>query len=207
MNGKNKSPGRKWWMGWPAFFWILSGAVIVDLVWLMIAAKMGMGFGFFAGSDSTPPGLIIDGAAVFCGAVLLAFLVFWTRPLFAWPFIRIRGWLRWLFKWLSAFALLVALFYAEEDWRGKRNWEQYKRAAEAKGERFDLSSRTTRISFSRRSSPIAASPALTGTGLVPIPQTPMPGVAWRFGSMPAPTGNPGPRTGLRATGHLAEESI
>ena len=127
-------------MGWPAFFWILYGAVIVDLVWLMIAAKMGMGFGFFAGSDSTPPGLIIDGAAVFCGAVLLAFLVFWTRPLFAWPFIRIRGWLRWLFKWLSAFALLVALFYAEEDWRGKRNWEQYKRAAEAKGERFDLSS-------------------------------------------------------------------
>ncbi len=32
---------------------------------------------------------------------------------------------------------LVALFYAEEDWRGKHDWEKFKRAWEAKGERFD----------------------------------------------------------------------
>jgi hypothetical protein len=41
---------------------------------------------------------------------------------------------------LAGLALVLALFYAEEDWRGKRDWEQFKRAAEAKGERFDLSS-------------------------------------------------------------------
>ena len=35
-------------------------------------------------------------------------------------------------------ALFLALFYAEEDWRGKRDWEKYKRAAEATGERFDV---------------------------------------------------------------------
>ncbi len=31
------------------------------------------------------------------------------------------------------FAALVALFYAEEDWRGKRAWENYQREQEAKG--------------------------------------------------------------------------
>jgi hypothetical protein len=39
---------------------------------------------------------------------------------------------------LACLATLVALFYTEEDWRGKRAWEQYKRQLEAKGERLDL---------------------------------------------------------------------
>ena len=34
---------------------------------------------------------------------------------------------------LGGFALLIALFYAEEDWRGKRAWEYCKRELEAKG--------------------------------------------------------------------------
>ena len=32
---------------------------------------------------------------------------------------------------------LIAILYAEEDWRGKRAWENYKREWEAKGEKFD----------------------------------------------------------------------
>ncbi|MDB6068231.1 MAG: hypothetical protein JWR26_4439 [Pedosphaera sp.] len=42
---------------------------------------------------------------------------------------------------LFAFACLVtliAVFYVEENWRGKRAWENYKREWEAKGEKFDL---------------------------------------------------------------------
>jgi hypothetical protein len=35
---------------------------------------------------------------------------------------------------------LIAIFYTEEDWCGKRDWENYKRLAEARGERFDLAS-------------------------------------------------------------------
>lgn len=35
---------------------------------------------------------------------------------------------------------LILLFYAEEDWRRKRDWERYKREWEAKGERFDFKS-------------------------------------------------------------------
>ena len=41
---------------------------------------------------------------------------------------------------VAGLAVLIALFYAEEDWRGKQDWELFKRAAEAKGERFDFSS-------------------------------------------------------------------
>src|SRR5688500_18460202 len=44
-------------------------------------------------------------------------------------------------KILSAFILLlllIAAFYLEENWRGKRAWEKYRTEMEAKGERFEL---------------------------------------------------------------------
>ena len=55
--------------------------------------------------------------------------------------------MRWLCSWrtlrriLAGLAMaitLIALLYAEENWRGKRAWENFKREWEAKGERFDL---------------------------------------------------------------------
>jgi hypothetical protein len=50
-----------------------------------------------------------------------------------------RGWriLRRILIALAVLATLVALLYAEEDWRGKRAWENYKHEWEAKGEKFD----------------------------------------------------------------------
>jgi hypothetical protein len=50
-----------------------------------------------------------------------------------------RGWriLRRLLITAAILATLLAAFYAEEDWRGKRAWENYKREWEAKGEKFD----------------------------------------------------------------------
>lgn len=56
---------------------------------------------------------------------------------------------RWLFSWrilkrcllaLGFFLALIPLFYAVEDWRGKRAWEKYKHEWEAKGEKFDFAS-------------------------------------------------------------------
>jgi hypothetical protein len=38
---------------------------------------------------------------------------------------------------LAVLATLIAIFYTEEDWRGKRAWETYQREWEAKGEKFD----------------------------------------------------------------------
>jgi hypothetical protein len=53
-----------------------------------------------------------------------------------WLFSR-RTVQRFLFG-VACLATLIALFYAEENWRGKRAWMQFKRACEAKGEQFDV---------------------------------------------------------------------
>lgn len=39
---------------------------------------------------------------------------------------------------LAALATLAAVLITEENWRGKHDWENYRRAAEARGERLDL---------------------------------------------------------------------
>jgi len=39
---------------------------------------------------------------------------------------------------LACFITLIALFYAEENWRGKHAWENFKREWEAKGEKFNF---------------------------------------------------------------------
>src|SRR5437867_3298519 len=53
----------------------------------------------------------------------------------------------WLFTWRIARRLLIALawivtvavlFYAEENWRGRRAWDEYRQTLEAKGEQLDL---------------------------------------------------------------------
>ena len=57
-----------------------------------------------------------------------------------------RRFFRWLFSWrtvrraligLAALATLLALLVTEEDWLGKRAWENYRHEWEAKGEKFD----------------------------------------------------------------------
>jgi hypothetical protein len=42
-------------------------------------------------------------------------------------------WLRRILLGVAVFATLIAIFYTEEDWRGKRAWENCKRELEAKG--------------------------------------------------------------------------
>jgi len=46
---------------------------------------------------------------------------------------------RWRYQlgFLAAFALTIALFYAEENWRGRRAWENSKRELEAEGFKLD----------------------------------------------------------------------
>jgi hypothetical protein len=59
-----------------------------------------------------------------------------------WPLMRLLFWRQWrrTLLGLVCIATVIALFYAEEDWRGKRDWEKFKREWEAKGEIFDLAS-------------------------------------------------------------------
>src|SRR5271157_2193687 len=59
------------------------------------------------------------------------------------PAVR-KGFFRHLMSWrgalflLAALITLVALLLAEENWRGARAWQNYKREMEAKGEHFDI---------------------------------------------------------------------
>ena len=76
------------------------------------------------------------GCALCLAVSVPAFILAWIPPvrrLFSWV-------LRWRFVVLGCLVTLVALFYAVEDWRGRRAWQDYKHAGEAKGERFDLAS-------------------------------------------------------------------
>lgn len=48
--------------------------------------------------------------------------------------------LRWGLIGLAVLVTLATVLVTEENWRGKRDWENYKHAAEARGERLDLAS-------------------------------------------------------------------
>ncbi len=67
------------------------------------------------------------------GGILLGIVCF-IRWVWCW-----RNFKRTLFG-LACLFTLIALFYAEEDFRGKRAWNNFKQEWEAKGEHFDLAS-------------------------------------------------------------------
>ena len=61
-------------------------------------------------------------------------------------FPTFRRLFRWLFSWrtirrclfaLACLATLLALFYAEENWRGRRAWNKYRQELETRGEQLD----------------------------------------------------------------------
>ena len=75
---------------------------------------------------------------------IVCFVVSFPAFILAWipPVRRLFSWLlRRKLLALVCLATLVALFYAVEDWRGRRAWQNYKRAREAEGEWFDIASR------------------------------------------------------------------
>src|ERR1700761_1801876 len=66
------------------------------------------------------------------GGLLVGLIYFFVVWVCCW-----RNFRRFVFG-LVCLVTLIALFYAEEDWRGKHDWEAFKHKWEAKGERFDL---------------------------------------------------------------------
>lgn len=93
-------------------------------------------------------GLAIAGLAF--GAVDLPYSLKWLLAVaFALLAVFLLGFLRWINSWLhfkrflfgaACLGTLIALFYAEEDWRGWHAWSQFKQTWEAKGEHFEFSS-------------------------------------------------------------------
>ena len=69
------------------------------------------------------------------GIFALPLAVWWIRRKLT-PH-RQKSVLHWSVGILAGFCILVGLFYAEENWRGRRAWENFRREWEARGERFD----------------------------------------------------------------------
>ncbi len=128
MNEKPKSIWKKSWTGWRGLLlgWLMLTAALtaIFLVWLMAM-----------GRPMAKSGEEIRLFGVIWAAVTMVFVI--------------ATCIRWLCCWrnlkrsffaLACLATLIALFYAEEDWRGKHAWEQFKREWEAKGEKFDYAS-------------------------------------------------------------------
>ena len=138
MNEEPKSFWKKSWKGPRAFlFWLLIVSLAALLVAVLIAAVTAVRTTLFDRHS---------GLKDFAGYTL--FVMFWFIVAVALAFV-FYGIIRWLCCWrnfkrflygLAGFIALMALFYAEEDWRGWHAWQNFKRDAETCGIRFDRAS-------------------------------------------------------------------
>jgi len=112
--------------------WSVSSAV---LTWLALFTAIVLGTMIPAWSAPTALQDPLHPLAIFIMGIIGASFVLWLRT----------G-LRWLFRWLNLrqflmglalLATLIALFYTEENWRGKRAWDNCKRELEARGAALD----------------------------------------------------------------------
>jgi hypothetical protein len=130
MNEEPKSIWKKSWTGrawlWAWLILVLATFLIVVIVSLFIPGRLrDVSVWEAALNASIGFGVI--------GGVCVGILVF-IRWLCCW-----RNFKKFLFG-LACFATMVALLYAEEDWRGWHAWNQFKHEWEAKGEKFDWQS-------------------------------------------------------------------
>src|ERR1035437_8924181 len=128
MDEKRKSIWKKSWKGPRATLFL---AVFVAVLGSLVAVCS------FLPPGNDPPtqlgwaGLFLG---VFGGVLLLYLIVHNFRKIFCWRTTKR------CFFILACLVTLIALFYAEENWRGKHAWEKFKREQEAKGEHFDFAS-------------------------------------------------------------------
>src|SRR5207249_3916759 len=121
MNQEPESIWKKKWRVWRAF-----------LIWFALFIFIVLGMMLIAGSAQEPPSpRAIFVAGIIGASVLLCLWLFGHWSTRCWRNLR-----RTLLG-LAVLATLIALFYTEENWRGKRAWENCKRALEAKGAVLD----------------------------------------------------------------------
>ena len=113
----------------------------VLITWLAVAVFTIMLGGFIIAlvNDNGPMSGWLLAVGIFAGAFLVAclILIYIVWPLLRWLFLQ--HWRRTLFA-LACFATLIALFYAEENWRGKHDLEKFKREWQDNGGKFDYAS-------------------------------------------------------------------
>jgi len=131
MDEEPKSIWKKSWTGWS---WLRAWLIlVVAIFFIILIITLFLPGGPRSLSDWW---LALFFTLLVSVAVATAFVGLWafTRCFFCW-----RNFKRLLFG-TACFATLVALFYAEEDWRGWHAWNKFKHEWEAKGEHFDFAS-------------------------------------------------------------------
>ena len=126
MDEKPKSLWKKPWTGPRGM--LLWFSLIAAVAFVLI-----FGVGLLTGGTNS---LAESAAFSLLFAAVLAVIAVLAVALIRWLFCR-RNFKRSLFA-LACLATVVALLYAEEDWRGKHALEKFKRGWEAKGEKFDF---------------------------------------------------------------------
>lgn len=126
MNEKPKSVWTRPWSG---------GRRIAGWLIILFVANLAIlvCFGLVPPESHSFSDFILPALGLSAGLALLLMGVVWfLRGSCPWRNLR-----RLLFG-IVCFVTLIALFYAEENWRGKWAWKNYQRAAEARGEKLDL---------------------------------------------------------------------
>ncbi len=126
MNEGPKSIWRRPWQGRVKVFgwW----AILVSATFACFLC-----IGLASAKANSLPELVLTALAVSVGIATLVTAGLWfVRWLCCWRNLRR------VLVTLAGFATLIAIFYAEENWRGKRAWKNYVREQEARGEKMDL---------------------------------------------------------------------
>ena len=114
--------------------WLRSWLIIVVATFLVI---LTISF-FLPGGLRTNSDLLLASIFFLLVSTIVATIFVGLWSLLRWMFSA-KNFRRSLFA-VACLATLVALFYAEEDWRGWHAWNQFKHKWEAKGEKFDWQS-------------------------------------------------------------------
>ena len=128
MNDKSKSVWTRPWQGRRKVLALFALLAVTTFVILL-------GLGLASAQNHNPAEHILPALGLALGISFLFTVVCWfIRWLWCWQNFK-----RFIFG-LACLVTLIALFYAVENFRGKRAWENYQRAGQAKGEKFDIAS-------------------------------------------------------------------
>jgi len=130
----DEKPKSIWKKSWPSPRWLRAWLIVVAATFFIVLIVTLLIPGGPRNFSDWWPALVL---------LLIPSLIIATVAVGLWAFTRWlfcgRHFKRFLFG-LACLATLIALFYVEEDWRGKHAWEKFKREWEAKGEHFDFAS-------------------------------------------------------------------
>ena len=128
MSEEPKSIWKKSWTGWRGLFF----------GWLILMAALAVIFLIWLVTERMPINKSGDELTLFVAAGIGMTVIFLVATSIRWVCCW-RNFKRALFG-LACLVTLIALAYAEEDWRGWHAWNQFKHQWEAKGEKFDFAS-------------------------------------------------------------------